>query len=577
MIFFVRILAIKALLLGLSFGLHAQSSAGELPLSPEVAAAREAGTRSQNGEPGPKYWQNRAAYQIEASLDPSLRRVKAKGSFTYYNQSPDELQRVVLRLHQNIYRHRFDRDDRLAESELTDGIIFSSLILNGDTLDLMEDPRFEEDETLMYLYPDQALVTGASLTLEAEWEFTITAGGTIRQGTYGDPSFFVGYWYPQFSVYDDLRGWDTLQYRGLHEFYQDFADFDVKITAPDSLVVWATGELQNLDEVLTPTYASRLKQAMKSDKVIKVVSKEDYERGTAITTPGEGNTWHYVAQGVPDFAFASSDYYYWDATSALIEDGSRRVLVDAVYQPAARDFYSVAKYSKDIIEYLSDEMPGIPYPYPAMTVFNGDLRGFGGGMEFPMMCNDGSSFAEAYAFSLTHHEIAHTYFPFMTGINERYYAWMEEGWASYLPTPLMGIKGYSKEPMYADVASYQSFAGNSRELPLMTPSHTVSGQGYWIHAYQKPAVAYHLLRGLMGEEAFKEALRTYIRRWESKHPTPFDFFATMEDVSGQELDWFFKPWFFETGVPDLAIQVNKVKRKKMDIQIQRKGSYPVPV
>jgi hypothetical protein len=576
----LRLLILIGLWVGLFAAVPAQTSTDELPLQAEVAQAIEQGTRTPAGTPGPNYWQNRAAYRIRATLTPDTRLVEASGRLTYYNQSPDALDTIVVRLHQNIYRPAFadQRDDQLGDKELTDGIIFTRLEMDDVVLDLPgPDPRVHEDHTLLYLMPEEPLASGDSLVLDADWQFTITQGGTIRQGTYGKHSFFVGYWYPQFAVYDDVHGWDRFQYTGLHEFYQDFADFDVQITAPDSLLVWATGELQNIDEVLTPTYASRLRRAMRSSEVIQIVGEEDRERGTAIAQPGAPNTWHFVAEGVPDFAFASADYYYWDATSALVEDSSRRVLVDACYQPQAQDFYSVAGFAQAIIEFLSSEMPGVPYPYPAMTVYNGDLRGFGGGMEYPMMCNDGSSFAEAYAFELTHHEIAHTYFPFMTGINEHRYAWMEEGWASYLPTSLMGQKGYTSKPMYSNVATYQAFAGSEREVSLMTPAYTVRGQSYWTYAYQKPAVAYHLLRQELGDAVFKKALRGYIERWTGKHPTPYDFFYSFEDLSGQDLGWFFRPWFFEKGAPDLALDIDKVKRKRARFTVVKKGAYPVPV
>ena len=561
-----------------SVSLWAQSSQEGLPMMPEVGQALERGTRNPDGTPGPNYWQNRARYDLKASLEPATRLVEATGTLTYVNQSPRALDTVVLRLHQNLYRRGFDeRDDRLGPEELTEGVQFSQFILQGDTLDLDgDDPRFQEDRTLLYLLLAEPLASGDSLTVEAAWSFTMTGGSTVRQGTYEEYSFFVGYWYPQFAVYDDIHGWDTLQYRGLHEFYQDFADFSVEVTVPDSFIVWATGLLQNPDEVLTPTYASRLEQAMRTQQITPIVGKEDYDRGTAITTPGEANTWRFEAQHVPDFSFATADFYYWDATHARIEGGERRVWVDACYNPRARDFYSVAEYAQTIIEFMSDEMPGIPYPYPAMTVFNGDMRGFGGGMEFPMMCNDGTSFAEPYTFELTHHEIAHTYFPFMTGINERRYAWMEEGWASFLPTPLMERQGYTEQPMYSNVASYQGFAGDDREEPLVTTSYTVRGQGYWVHAYQKPAVAYAMLQDELGDSTFKACLQAYIRRWEGKHPTPYDFFHTFEAVSGRDLDWFFEPWFFETGAPDLALEVEKMKRR-VKLQVQREGSYPVPV
>jgi hypothetical protein len=547
-------------------------------MSTPIQAAIAAQTRTLNGQPGPAYWINRARYRLQATVLPETRALSAQGDITYVNRSPDTLRQLVMHLYQNLYRADATRDDDIKASEQTEGIQISRLLLGGDTLvPAVDNPRARIERTLLYVALPEGLMPGDSVTLHADWAFTIPGASTIRMGTYGEHAYFVGYWYPQVAVYDDVFGWDTVQHTGLQEFYQDFADFDLRVTVPDSLLVWATGTLDNIDSVLTPTYAARLRQAQQSDRVIRIVGAQDYAGDSVIARPYGMNTWHFRASNLPDVAFALSDYYYWDASSVAIDSPARRVLTDACYQPQSEDFAEVAGFARDIIGFLSDSLPGVPYPYPAMTVFNGDTRGYGGGMEFPMIVNDGSSYSLSSAFDLTHHELAHTYFPFMMGINEHRYAFMDEGWASLLPSDLMAQRGYSSAPMAWNVMSYAGFAGNPEEEPLMTDANLLDGNAYYANAYYKPATAYHVLRGVMGDSLFKAALRTYLQRWSGKHPLPYDFFYTFDAVAGESLAWFWRPWFFETLGPDLALDIKRVKRKKVSLDVRNEGGLPLPI
>jgi len=564
-------------ILGLTGSVTIAQSSFTLPITDELRKPYDAGTRGMDGAPTENYWRNYARYTLTADLNPDTREVKCSGKMTYLNQSPDVLEQVVLRLHQNMYRPDSKRDDDLSEMELTEGVILDSLMLNGQPLVLEDNPNVQEDRTLLLIHLPTPLASGDSLTLSAEWSFTVPNGNTVRMGTYGTHSYFVGYWYPQFSVYDDVDGWDLTQYTGNLEFYQDFADFDIAITVPDSLLVWATGDLLNLDEVLTKPYADRYRKAMTSDEVISIVGPKEYEEQAVVAQPNGMNTWKFRSRDVPDVAFATSDYYYWDASSIEIEAENRRVFVDACYQPVSKDFLKVTAYTRDIIDFISTKVPGIPYPYSKMTVFNGDTRGYGGGMEYPMIVNDGSAFSEKTTFELTHHEIAHTYFPFMTGINEHRFAWMDEGWAEYLPTRLTGLRGYTERPMFEPAVGYRSMAGDKDEVPLMVHSKDWVGRSYVSNAYYKPAVAYHFLQQTMGDSLFMVALQTYIRRWEGKHPLPHDFFHTFDEVAGEKLDWFWRPWFFEDATPDLGLKAIKVKGKKASFVVLNKGGVPIPI
>jgi hypothetical protein len=344
---------------------------------------------------------------------------------------------------------------------------------------------------------------------------------------------------------------------------------------PANYVVWATGQLQNPEETLHPEILTKYKEALNSASIVSIISPEDLEKGVKTVKNSGKLTWKFKAESVPDFAFATSDHYLWDASS-LVMDNGRSVLIAAAYDPESKDFYQVAEIARNVIDYLSTTMPAVPFPYPEMTVFNG-----GGGMEFPMMVNDASTKTLASTVHLTAHEIAHTYFPFYMGINEKKYAWMDEGWAMMLPFGIEKELAPDYQPVERTINAYEKMAGLEYELPLMAPSITMSSHTYattYRHAaYYKPGTAYHLLHQMLGDEDFKKGLHAYMDRWNGKHPIPFDFFFTFNDVLQQDLNWFWRPWFFETGNPDLAIDSVSVQKKSASVRIRNKGQMPVPV
>ncbi len=546
----------------------------ELYMPVNIQKAYQNSTRNMDGTPGEKYFQNRADYQIQVQVDPETRIVQGQETVVYTNNSPKNLRSVVIRLYQNLYKRGSQRDRFISPEAEHDGVFIRKLIVGEDTLS----PPYagvHYSGTNMRIRLLEPLQSGTQLTLNIDWEFIIPKGTNIRMGTYGDHSYFLAYWYPQISVYDDIDGWDNINYGGLHEFYNDFGDFDVSISAPGDFTVWATGVLQNPKEVLAAPTLEKYRQAHLSDTVISLMSEKDYQQGYQPTVDRGINTWHFKAEYVPDFAFALADYYLWDATSAVIDEAGTRVYVDACYKPNSPDFPEVAEISKYVLEDLSHRIPGIPYPYPKMTIYNGE--DIGGGMEYPMMVNDASSFSKVFSIYLTYHEIAHTYFPFYMGINERKYAWMDEGWASILPMDLVAKLVPGSNPLSIQMFRYIPFAGNEMERPLMTPSIQLKDQAYSVSAYSKPALAYYYLRDMLGDDVFKAALQEYIRRWNGKHPIPYDFFYSMNAGSGQNLNWFWQDWFFERGYPDLAFEEVQVKGKLAKLKIARPGKLPLPV
>ena len=535
------------------------------------------GSRRAGGEPGPAYFQNYATYTIDARLDPERRLVQGQARIRYTNDSPDTLHQLVFRMYQDMYQPGFRGDYRLPQSARTEGVVLDGLALRGDSVALAgPSSPVSRRGTNMYLRLDPPLAPGAEISCGLAWHFTVSKRA-IRMGQYEDNAWFIAYWYPQLAVYDDLHGWDTLNYTGQAEFYNDFNDFDVRLTLPDSMLLWATGTWQNAPDILAEPYLSRWRAAASADTVIHIVDEASYRDGPSPTRPSAGgwHTWHFQARQVPDFAFGASDYYYWDGTSAVIDSQGRRARIQAVYRPQSQDFYQVALHAKAAVEDLSWQLPGVPYPYPVMTVFNGDAAG-GGGMEFPMIVNDGASSSEGASFSLTYHEIAHTYFPFLMGINERRYAWMDEGWAQVLPEDQMIARGYDNAPLMLTALIYARYAASGQTAPLMTPAYQLDGASYAVSAYYHPATAYYVLRHYLGDSLFRACLQTYIARWRGRHPHPEDFFATFEAVAGQDLDWFWQPWFFTARVPDLKLKVD-TQGRKATFTVTNPSGLPLPI
>jgi Peptidase family M1 domain len=392
-------------------------------------------------------------------------------------------------------------------------------------------------------------------------------------GAYDSTSFFIAYWYPQISVYDDIDGWDTFDYIGDQEFNNDFSNYDVEITIPNNFAVWSTGILQNHEEVLSEKYLKRYKSAHSSDDIVHIISPRDILNKNIFNSKNENNVWHYKAENVTDFAFAVSNHYLWDATSLIVDKKTkRRVYIAAAYKEESKDFYDVPDITRKALDYYSNELPGIPFPFPGITVYDGGS----GGMEFPMMVNDQSTSDYIGAVSLTTHELAHSYFPFYMGINERKYAWMDEGMARFIPYDLIWqLANYDR--LAVSVNRYVRLAGKELDMPPITLSILLSGNSYGVASYDRPGIAYYYLRDALGKEKFDKTFREYIKRWNGKHPGPFDFFFTFNSVTGQNLNWYWQPWFFQKGFPDLAIQNVNQKDGNIKIIVRKIGSIPVPI
>jgi hypothetical protein len=472
----------------------------------------------------------------------------------------------------NFFRRGTERDFSVPPFDLHDGVKINNLEINGNKVNTPDGPRIRNDMgTVQVVELPQPVEPGKEASVNISWEVQLPQKVSIRMGQYGENNWFVAYWYPQIAVYDDISGWDTHPFTGSAEFYNDFSSYDVTLEVPQDYMVWATGVLQSPEKYYQPGVLNRYQQAHQTDSVIHIVTEEDIENNRVLT--GQ-NSWNYVAEKVPDFAFAVSSEYLWDGTSILLDSAkNERIFVNAAYKKNSKDFHKVTRISWEIMKLFSDGIMQADYPYPEMTAFNGR-----GGMEFPMMINDGDASSHIGTVHLTAHEIGHNYFPFYVMTNESYYAFMDEGLISFLPRLAEEEMLQDYEPFEDLVTSYEFSAGSMKEVPLMVKSYMISDySAYRTHAYTRPGVAFYLLKEMLGEEKFSKGLKAYVDRWKWKHPTPYDFFFTFEDVLNIDLSWFWNPWFFEFGYPDLAIEEVKKIGQAYHVTIRKKGNLPVPV
>ncbi|MFH0893440.1 MAG: M1 family metallopeptidase [Bacteroidota bacterium] len=563
-IFFIIVLCLAA------SALHAQE---KLFVSKEAAKALKNNTRSEDGKPGTKYWQNGSDYKIQLRFTPTTRLVEGKEEISYYNNSPDTLKKLVIRLYPDLFKKGAARRYPVDPADVNEGVNIKSLKIAGTELvSSKEDGILTRSGTNLIVKLTKPMTPKSSLTFFIEWSFTMPAKTQIRMGTYDASSFFVGQWYPQMAVYDDISGWDMRDYNGLTEFYNDFSNYSVEISAPENFVVWATGTLSNADAVLNEPFLGKYKKAMSSETTVTVAQPADY-KNSKITKQGAWTTWKYDAKNVSDFSFALSDHYVWEACSMPSGAGDAgKLFLQVAYSEAHADYKEVTDISRRSIRYLIDKRPGVAYPFPCMTVFDG-----ADGMEYPMMTNVGSCENRGETVYAHSHEITHTYFPFYVGTNETKYGWMDESLAVLLPEKIQTeIEPTKDVPPYTTYV-YSLYAGKEFEPALMTPTYYLTPDVYFILNYGKAEQVLRLLESEIGAEVFDKCLKEFMERWKYKHPTPYDFFYTFNNVSGKDMTWFWKAWYFEQGTPDLSIASATYNAGKCSVTIKNAGTLPVPV
>ncbi len=559
------------LLLAAALALSA-ATADTLPVPHSYQAALAAGTRSPSGAPGPAYWQQYLAYEIEASLDPDSALLTGSETIRYANHSPDTLDRVTLNLGQNVFapgnpRNRF--------APITGGMTLERLVVQGRDLTPAA-PAGRSLPTVVQVTLPDSLAPGATAELEIAWRFVVPEH-TFRMGRDGHEVFFLGQWYPQIAVYDDLRGWDRDPYMGDGEFYLEYGDFDVAVTVPEGWLVGASGVLLNPADVLTSEARARLDTARTARDVVHVVTVEDRDAGRATARGGSVGTltWRYRAEHVRDFAWGTSNRYVWDATVARYpdDDGAERTsLIQTLYRPDRPNWDRSAAYARHAIESHSR---WYPYPYPQMTVDEGVI---GGGMEYPMVTIIGGGRTPLRLYGVISHELAHMWWPMVVGSDEKAYAWMDEGLASFSEDVFTPTLFPEEKAGLNSMNGYLRIAGSDRETPSMRHADLYGPFGNrGVASYGKPASVFRALRTILGHDVFDRALRTYIRRWAFKHPDALDLFHTFEDVSGRDLDDYFYAWMYTTRVMDQAVAGVSPDGDGTIVTIEDHGGIRMPV
>jgi hypothetical protein len=555
------------LLAGLTPAAHAQTS---LYQPRDIKRAYDKGTRAADGRPGPTYWQNRARYDITVQALPPARDIKGRETITYFNNSPDTLKSLVFRLIQNIHKPGVARDRDAAPNYLTTGVQVDSFAVSGQARPF----NSQRAGTLQEVALPRPLLPHDSVRLNVAWHFPISLESG-REGMIDKTTFFLAYFYPRVAVYDDYNGWDRLPFVDSKEFYNDFNDYTLRVQAPANYLVWATGTLQNPRQVLQPTYARRLEKSMTSEAVMHIATAADLAKKD-ITAQRPFNTWVWMARDISDVTLGLSDHYVWDAASVVVDPATkRRASVQAAFADSTADFHSSVKFSQNALSWFSRNWPGVPYPFPKMTVVQGTAD-----MEYPMMVNDSPQKDLKFAQLVQDHEIAHTYFPFYMGINESRYAFMDEGWA----TTFELLIGRAENGAAAADEFYRRFRvtrwindrATAEDLPVITPSSELKA-GYGNNSYGKASLSYLALKDMLGDELFKKCLHTYMDRWHGKHPIPWDYFNSMSNASGQDLTWFFNSWFFSNGYIDLAISKIDKTAQGTEVTLKNVGGFVVPV
>jgi len=539
------------------------------------------GTRTTTGHPGSAYWQNRVSYRIDAELDPATAQLQGELVAVYRNNSPDTLRSVLLHLHQNAFAPGAQRVRRVpqtpgvtVERVAVDDVVARAATAAGAT----RQPTYRVDGTLMWVELQRPLAPGTSVELQVGWSLTVPPRGAPRTGHAEKQAYVVAQWYPQVAVYDDLRGWHDRPYWTNGEFYLEYGSFDVSLTVPEGWLVAATGTLDNPEDVLPEHVQQRLRRALAQDSIVHVVTADDLEQGSATVREMGGQlTWRFRAEDVRDFAFATSNRYLWDATRIVATTADRGpIAVHALYRPEAGAWREAARYMKHATSFHMQHWGS--YIYPQISAAEGPI----GGMEYPMLVFIGAPTDPVALYSVLSHEIAHEWWPMMVGSNETMHAWQDEGLVTYVED--LSVRDYfpGETPHLSTQDAYLRIAGTDAELPLMTaPDLFGVGPQYGVAAYTKPGTLLRALGGVIGDSTVQRALREYTTRWMLKHPSAWDFFNVVEDVAGQDLDWFWSPFWFSTAVFDQAVNGVMMEQdgatQRVSVIVEDRGHAPLPV
>lgn len=554
----------------------------DVPMTNSIRKAFQNGTRDFSGKPGPNYWQLEADYTIKASLDPATQVITGSEKILMHNNSKDDLRTIILRLDHNIFRPEIQRGASVP-AEATEGMVITALKVAGKPVDLtpvtqvrgrgpnMPAQRatairiFGLNQTIATISLVDSIKAGSTAELEIEWHTKLPGGpngsGHRMTQRFDSKLFQPTQWYPRIGKYDDLRGWETSPYLGPSEFYNNFGKFDVSLTVPGGWIVSGTGVLQNPNEVLTETARQRLSTVLKSDDDVIIVADTEKGPGKA-TAAGDKLTWHFVADKVNDFAWATADNFVWKATRATIP-GKSAIPVHMVYLPEnARLFEQAGKTARHALEFYSALWA--PYPFPQFTMQDGPSAG----MEYPMVINSNQGAAD--------HETAHQWWPMTLGTNETRYGWMDEGFNQYMN--ILSRADVQGKPYNLDGLgqSYGRMSGDENEAPMMWNAD-YAGSGYSFQTYSKTPLMMSMLGGIVGDDAVINAMKKYTAAWSWKHPSPWDFLFFMNNELGQDLQWFWYHWLWTTDAVEGSIKDVKTAKGKTTVSVYQAGQMPSPV
>jgi len=530
--------------------------------------------RNAAGAPGHAYYQNEANYEIDVTLDEPGQNIKGTEKITYINNSPDALEYLWLQLDQNV-RQKGSDTKKTGQESISPRMTYDELgrLLSefdgGYHIEYVKSGSgkympFHIVKTMMRVELDQPLKPGASVELNLKWWFNIQDrakfGGRMGFEYFEEDSNYIytmSMFFPRMCVYNDVYGWQNKQFLGRGEFTLPFGDYKVKLTVPADHIVGATGELQNASSVLTSTERKRFEQAKTSDSPVIIVTEEEAREKEKTKAKGT-RTWVFHAENVRDFAFASSRKFIWDAQG--VQFGKRTVLAMSYYPKEGNPLWE--KYSTKVVAHTVKTYSKytFDYPYPvAISVHTNNI-----GMEYPMICFNGGrpekdgTYSERTKYGMIGvitHEVGHNFFPMIINSDERQWTWMDEGLNTFLQylTEQEWDENYPSRrgPAY-QIVDYMKGDPNFIS-PIMTNSESIMQFGN--NAYGKPCTALNILREtILGRENFDYAFKTYAQRWMFKHPEPSDFFRTMEDASGVDLDWFWRGWFYTTDYCDISLK-----------------------
>jgi hypothetical protein len=592
-----RILVITFLLIsGLISEIHAQETSKydhKEAFDPLFAFRPGTVYRSGTGAPGPQYWQNSADYLINATLDVANNKIIGDVSITYTNNSPDAMSFVWVQLDQNL----FNDNSRGGKTTPLEGGRHGNMGFEGgyniSNVKAAKDIQVSKkktavsstymshviSDTRMQIRLSEPLRTGEKIIISMNYDFLIPRYGSDRLGKFAanDGTIYeLAQWYPRMAVYDDIEGWNVLPYIGGGEFYLEYGDMQFNLTVPYDHIVVGSGELLNPEDVLTTTQRNRLKEASQSEKTVMIRTAEEVNESSSRPSNSGMLTWKFRCNQTRDVAWASSKSFVWDAARINLPSG-KKALAQSVYpqESGGNDKWGRStEYVKASIEFYSNYI--YEYTYPVAT----NVAGVVSGMEYPGIVFCGAGDEGASLWGVTDHEFGHNWFPMIVGSNERKYAWMDEGFNTFIND--LSSKAFNDGEYYSPINPRQYAPYMYGRDAILNIPETIQPKNFGLAAYFKPGMGLTLLREMViGEDRFDFALKEYVKRWAFKHPTPFDFFETMEDAAGEDLGWFWKGWIANDWKLDQSVSdvmyIDQSPKNGSIITINNLEQLPMPV